>query len=249
MSNKNESVNTYTLSRLWFDWSFENTDKINPAHTAIYFFAIEQCNRLGWKDNFGFPTSLVKDAVGIKNYNTYNKYFSDLVEWGFFSLIEKSTNQYSANIISITQSAMLKNSKALNKALDKANANHLTKQVTSSYQSTQQSTVSIEEQYNNITIKQKEINKEKVFVFKSPTIEEVKKHMEFFRASRGTTKDIEKEAHNFWNNYEATDWKKSGSQITKWQPLADKWLLNTDFDKPAPFQGTPGIERYNGVVV
>lgn len=109
-------MNSYELSRSWFDFCFENTDKINSHHTALFFFAIEHCNRLGWKKKFGFPTSMAKEAVGIRSFNTYMNTFNDLVEWKFFILIEKSKNQYSSNIISLS-SGYSKNDKALDKAL------------------------------------------------------------------------------------------------------------------------------------
>lgn len=105
----------YHLSRAWFDWSFENTDLISPNHTALYFFIIEQCNRMGWKEKFGLPTSMAKDAIGIKSYNTYIKTLNDLVQWGFVKMVERSKNQYSANIV-----ALLKFDNALDKAVDKA---------------------------------------------------------------------------------------------------------------------------------
>jgi hypothetical protein len=114
-------LTSYDLSRVWFDWCFDNPEKINPNHTAIYFFAVEHCNRLGWKEKFGFPTQMSMDAIGIKKHSTYIKYFYDLCEWGFFKLIQKSTNQYSANIISLV-SAMPKNGKALGKAIAKHGA-------------------------------------------------------------------------------------------------------------------------------
>ena len=114
-------MTSYDLSRAYFDWCFENPEKVSPNHTAIYFFAIEHCNRLGWKEKFGFPTQMAMDAIGIKKNQTYIRYFNDLVTWGFFKLIEKSKNQYSANIISL-QSAIPKNGKALDKALIKHTA-------------------------------------------------------------------------------------------------------------------------------
>jgi len=108
-------MNGYELSRNWFDWSFENPEKISPNHSALYFFAIEHCNRLGWREKFGFPTEMAKDAIGIKSYNTYIKTLNDLVEWGFIKMIERSKNQYSSNIIALSNF-----DKALDKALDKA---------------------------------------------------------------------------------------------------------------------------------
>lgn len=143
-------MNGYNLSRNWFDFCFENPEKITPNHTAIYFFAIEHCNRLGWKEKFGFPTQMVMDAIGIKKHQTYIKYFEDLCEWGFFKLIQKSQNQYSSNIICL-QSAMPKNGKALDKAI----INHTAKQTETIGQSTGQSNSSIDKQINNKPINNK----------------------------------------------------------------------------------------------
>lgn len=131
-------MNSYELSRSWFDFCFENPEKIRPIHTAIYFFAIEHCNRLGWKDKFGFPSQMVMEAIGVKNWRTYSKALIEIVDFGFIDMIEISKNQYSSNII-----AIVKNTKATTKALDKALSKHSTKQ--------SQSTVSINKQYNNIT--------------------------------------------------------------------------------------------------
>jgi hypothetical protein len=125
------AVTGYELSRDFWNFSFENPDKITPTHIGIYFFAIEHCNRLGWKEKFGFPTSMVLDAIGLKSYNTFKKHFDDLVSWGFIKVIEYSKNQYSANII-----ALSKNNKANVKALDKALAKHLIKHVSKQSEST-----------------------------------------------------------------------------------------------------------------
>jgi hypothetical protein len=116
-------MNSYDLSRKWFDWSFENPERINPNHTALYFFIIEHCNRLGWKEKFGLPTTMAKEAIGIRSYNTYINTLNDLVEFGFVKLIEKSKNQYSSNIVALSNF-----NKAPDKALDKALIKHTTKQ-------------------------------------------------------------------------------------------------------------------------
>jgi hypothetical protein len=117
-------MNSYELSRLWFDWCFENPEKINPNHSALYFFIIEHCNRLGWKEKFGLPMQMAKDAIGISNYRTYSKTFEDLVSWGFIIVYQKSKNQYSANIVGIAQNTI-----ATTKALDIAMQKHSQKQV------------------------------------------------------------------------------------------------------------------------
>lgn len=137
-------MNIYTLLRNWFDFSFNNPEKINPNHTALYVFAIEHCNRLGWKEKFGLPTTMAKEAIGIRSYNTYKKTLQDLVDFGFIEMIEISKNQYSSNIV-----ALSKFDKALDKALDKASVKHTSKQS----ESTHQSIDSIDRQvYNNTNI-------------------------------------------------------------------------------------------------
>ena len=133
-------MNSYELSRNFIDFGFENPSKIKPNHYALYFFSIEHCNRLGWKKEFGLPTTMTMEAIGIKSYNTYIKTFNDLISFGFFNLIESSKNQYSANII-----ALSKFNKAHDKALDKAFIKHTTKHCSI----TEQSIDSINKQITN----------------------------------------------------------------------------------------------------
>lgn len=137
-------MNGYDLSRNFCNWAFENPDKVKPIHYAIFYFAIEHCNRLGWKDKFGLPSQMVMEAIGVKNWRTYAAGLHELVEFGFIEMVEISKNQYSSNII-----AIVKNTKAPTKALDKALSKHSTKH--------SQSTVSI--------VKQETINNK-------PTLEE-----------------------------------------------------------------------------
>jgi hypothetical protein len=129
MNNK-EDFNGYELSRNWFNFCFDNPEQIKPIHTAIYFFAIEHCNRLGWKQKFGFPSQMVMEAIGVKNWRTYSKALHEVVDFGFIKMIEISKNQYSSNII-----AIVKNTKAPTKALDKALSKHIQKQGTKQGQS------------------------------------------------------------------------------------------------------------------
>jgi len=104
----------YELSRDWFNFCFENPEKVKPSHTAIYFFAVDRCNRLGWKKKFGFSTDYAMETLGIKNYRTYSKALNDVVCFGFIKMIEKSKNQHTSNVI-----ALAENPKANTKALDR----------------------------------------------------------------------------------------------------------------------------------
>jgi hypothetical protein len=113
----------FKLLRNFWDFAFDNPEKIKANHCALYCFIVEHCNRLGWKSKFGLPTTMAKDAIGIRSYNTYIQTLNDLVNFGFIKLLEKSTNQYSSNIIALSNF-----DKATSKALDKAFIKHDTKQ-------------------------------------------------------------------------------------------------------------------------
>lgn len=125
MNDNNLSI--YDLFRNFWDWSFENPDLITPTHCAVFSFAIEHCNRLGWKEKFGFPSQMAMEAIGIKSWRAYSKCFNDLVDWGFFIVHQKSTNQYSANVIAIAKKTKAQ-AKALDKALQKHRQKHRQKQ-------------------------------------------------------------------------------------------------------------------------
>jgi len=147
-----KQLSGYDISRRWFNFCFEHPEKITPNHSALLWFCIEHCNRLGWKEKFGLPTTMAKEAIGIRSYNTYIKTLNDLVEFGFVELIEKSKNQYSSNIIALSN-----NDKAQAKALDKAFIKHSIKQLLKQGESTGESIDSIDKpltikQGNNITI-------------------------------------------------------------------------------------------------
>jgi len=53
----------FKLTRAFWDFAFENPEKIKPNHCAMYLFIVEHCNRLGWKEKFGLPTTMVKGFV------------------------------------------------------------------------------------------------------------------------------------------------------------------------------------------
>jgi hypothetical protein len=150
-------MDIFKLYRNFWDFAFENPEKIKPNHIAIFSFAIEHCNRLGWKKKFGLPSTMTMEAVGIKSYNTYITAFNELVQYGFIELIEKSKNQYSSNIIALSN-----NFKANDKALDKAFIKHTTKQDESTIQSTGESISSINIQETNLPINKITIEERKL---------------------------------------------------------------------------------------
>jgi len=196
-------LNGYELSRKWFDFCFTNPELITPLHTALYMFAVEHCNRLGWKEKFGLPTEMAKEAIGVKSWHTYIKAFNDLVDWKFFILIERSKNQYSSNII-----ALIKYDEALDEALDKALTKHISKQLRSTYQSNDSIIKLITDNIEQITNNYKEfeiavMNLGKPEIFES---NDFKEHFEIFRKNYpGTKRGLDTEFKTFQKH---KDWKQ-----------------------------------------
>lgn len=225
----------YDLSRDWFDFCYENPEKITPTHTALYFFAIEHCNRLGWKPKFGLPTEMTKEAIGVKSTHTYIKVFNDIVSFGFFKLIEKSKNQYSSNII-----ALLKNDKALYKALYKAQAKHYTKHEQSTIQSNDTinkllniELLNIELINNNIDLISKNLEKwilqELKEKTKYPTLEE----MTAYFLENGFDSKLAKKVFNY---YVTGNWKDvSGKKVLNWkQKVQSVWFKDENRPSEQP---------------
>lgn len=219
-------MNAFELSRKWFDYSFENPEKIKPVHTAIYFFIIDRCNRLGWKEKFGLPTDMAMEALGIKSYNTYKKALFELVDWGFIVMIQKSKNQFTANIIALSKNDKATDKaqyKAIDKALDKAMTMHITKH----NESTVQSIVSIDKQLNKQTTKQRgsssqiflNLNSDKKEIFEKwlEYRKEIKKEIKVQKTIEGLIKrfnehsiqDVEKlVSYSIDNNYQGLFWER-----------------------------------------
>jgi len=91
----------YELTRQWWDFAFENTDKVSTRHSALYMWIVEKNNRLGWSKNFGLPFDEAGVAIGIIRKQTVREALNDLISWGFVKMIHRSENQNRANVISI----------------------------------------------------------------------------------------------------------------------------------------------------
>lgn len=135
-----ENFNGYCLIRDWYNFKFENPSKCKSIHSDFYCYLIDLWNRLGQKKEFGLPTYVTMESLGIGSYNTYKKTLDDLIEFGFIKIISDSKNQYQSKII-----ALSKNDKANDKALDKAN-------IKSNNKAIDKANDSIVKQLNNKTI-------------------------------------------------------------------------------------------------
>ncbi len=108
-------MNGYDLTRNWYNFKFENISKVKAIHSDLYFYSVDLWNRLGQKKEFGLPTSVTMESLGIGSYNTYKKTLQDLIDFGFIKLIQDSKNQHQSKVV-----ALSKIDKATDKPLDKA---------------------------------------------------------------------------------------------------------------------------------
>jgi hypothetical protein len=92
------NMNSYTLSKQWFDW-YSNTDKpVTSSHTAMFFYVVHVWNRSGQKENFGLPSDYAITELKMSN-KTYYKLIKDLIDWGIIILIAESKNRSSSRVI------------------------------------------------------------------------------------------------------------------------------------------------------
>ena len=113
------NMNGYNLLRDWYNFKFSNPSKTKSIHSDFYCYLIDLWNRLGQKDEFGLPTSVTMELLGIGSYNTYKKVLNDLIEFGFVKLIVESKNQHQSKIVALSKYDKASD-EATDKALDKA---------------------------------------------------------------------------------------------------------------------------------
>lgn len=97
----------YALSRAWFDYAFENPDKVTVNQTALFMWLIELNNRMGWALKLSFNTEDAGIACGLKDRKTVWKAMNELVEIGFVTMIFKSSHRHKASVISILDNKIL----------------------------------------------------------------------------------------------------------------------------------------------
>ena len=203
-------MNGYTLTRNWYNYKFEHPSKVRHVHSDLYFYIIDLWNRLGQKKEFGLPTMITMESVGIGSYNTYKKTLNDLIDFGFIKLIQESKNQHISKIISI--SALSKNDKATDKALDKAHTKADDK-------ATDKPTDTIIEQRNKGTIKQKNKGTKHAPKKNIPEFEEFKNYA--LEKKEDVCLNALKLKHESWKE---NNWKNgNGKKIINWKST----LLNT----------------------
>lgn len=217
-------MNGYNLLRDWYNYKFSNPSKVKAMHSDMYCYLIDLWNRLGQKDEFGLPTQVTMEALGIGSYNTYKKTFEDLIQFGFVKLIADSKNQYQSKII-----ALSKNDKALDKAPDKAlDKAHI------------KATDTI---YKQETIEQKTIDtipfQERVSKFLNWFNAEFTKHGKQQSKFRTLNNQTENNLKRLLDKYTTEEWSHAFSNMVK-----SEWVIQNKNATPDHFLRPANFEKY-----
>jgi hypothetical protein len=208
-------MNGYDLSRQWFNFRYENRDKVRAIHSELYFYIVDLWNRLGQKDSFGLPTNVTMECLGVGSYSTFKNALQDLVDFGFLKIVKESKNQHYSRIIAITKS-----DKATVKALDKA-----------TIKATIKASDEAGDKPTDTIIKQGTINKEQVTIPMSSKPDDVKEDSKDNEISTITEKWITYINSIFAKKYTSASWsKKIEPNIKKLlKAYGDKSKLSDNF--------------------
>jgi hypothetical protein len=222
-------MNGYNLIRDWYNYKFDNPSKVKAIHSDFYCYLIDLWNRLGQKNEFGLPTTVTMEALGIGSYNTYKKTLSDIIEFGFVNIITESKNQHQSKVI-----ALSKNDKATDKPLDKA-----------TIKATDESLDTIDKQINNITNKQKTISfaeRKKLFLdwFNHRILIHTGKIGRFKVLDKATENNLKKVLDVKYNNHELEYAFKN--------MYSNQWVKDNNALNPTHFLRIANLEKYMNMV-
>lgn len=218
-------MNGYNLARNWYNFKFENPDICRHIHSDLYFYIIDQWNRLGQKEKFGLPTSYTMEAIGISSRKTFYSALNDLINWGFIKEIGKAKNQNASRVISIVACKL--NLQALNQATIQAT-------IQASTQASTQADAHIYKQINN---KQKTINNKQYII---PTIVGLNNNLDNDKKEK--EKNVYLQFVEVWYNswggdyvFTAKDGAKIKSLITKITVLIKRSNISPNADEIVGF--------------
>lgn len=199
-------MNGYNLTHRFFDWAFSHREDFKPTVSALYFYLIEICNKLGWKQEFSISSKECMEGMGVSGYNTYKQAFDILCEHGFIKVLKKSCNSYQANIITILNFDRVTD-EVTNRVTDRV-TNEVTDKAPTEYErSNEQSSGDIHKTYKTIKTNNKNIKKQKnsYAEFVTLTSDEYSKLVEEF-GENATKRMIE-----ILDNYKGSSGKKYSS--------------------------------------
>lgn len=217
--NSTSKLTGYKLHKAWFSFAINNPEQVTPLQGILYLYCVELCNSLGWPKTFGLPAAIAMAATGIKSYNTYAKAFKELIRIGAIRLISKSLNQYSANIIALSDF-----NEAINMTADNTQQeahNEVPYSANETYKNSKQQ--SIKPMNNDIEIPAYSC------YLKKPTLEEVVKYCQ----ERGNDVDPQ----SWYDYYTANGWRVGRNTMKDWKASVRTWERNEYRGSSKPSNG------------
>jgi uncharacterized phage protein (TIGR02220 family) len=95
-------MNGFEQIKSFYQWVFNNPDKIRPTHISLYLFLWNQANRANWAYWFKCPYDLAMQGACIGNNKTYYKCLDELKEWKLIEY-QKGINNFRAPLIHLVQ--------------------------------------------------------------------------------------------------------------------------------------------------
>lgn len=93
-------INMFTQIRAFYGRVFEEDIELRPTHVSLYFFLLNQNNRVNWTEWFKCPFDTAMAGALINSNKTYYSTLNDLQEMKFIEY-RKGKNNYKAPQISI----------------------------------------------------------------------------------------------------------------------------------------------------
>lgn len=225
-------INIYEQISAFYSFVYENPDKINKSHVALYMFLINQNNRSNWSEWFKLPYDLAMAGACIGSKGTYYKCLNELQSWKLIKY-KKGENDYKAPQISII---VLSKSEQLTVPLSEPLTVPLTGQLSEqlSVLLTGNIDILITSNYKLITDNIKKWIKSELDSlekpkrasrkFVKPTIHEL---IDFIKLN-----SLNVDAEYFLNHYESNGWKVGKSSMSNWKTTVNNWHKREKDFKP-----------------
>lgn len=219
-------------------WMIRRSRKITPAQAYLYFGLLQECNEREWENPFEYPNESICARIGISEPTMIDAR-ARLKQLGLIDFEKgvrnKQSPKYYLNNLSRNRAKTeLNPSRTPNfKYKDKTKQDNIPPIVPQPDQ-----TLPFKEDK-----KKKSGRAKKEFV--PPTLEDV---LDFFSGS--LLPDWENQGRLFFSHYNSQGWRKgTGVQVTAWDSLANKWILDEKIKRDGSNKDEPnGKDRKRCVI-
>lgn len=208
-------------------WMIRRSKKITPAQAYLYFGLLQECNERNWENPFEYPNESICARIGISEPTMIDARARlkqlGLIDFESGERNKKSPIYYLNNLSNNRAETELKPSRTPNLKYKNKTRNNIPPNPPG------EQTLPFEEEKPKRKPKPK-----KEFI--PPSEEEV---LSFFSACE--LPDWEIQGRLFYSNYQSQGWRKgTGVQITEWDSLANKWILNEKIKRNGRNNSGPG---------